>query len=318
MALFPEFPFPLNSVIVFLHRNCSVGCDGCSAGADMNPGRTWRAEQMKPFLAGLSAINAPGYAVWTGGEPFLTPELLLSAVRAAKEFGFQSEILTSAGIEPSSRILKLLGKISGTRLRISVDALHQRHVPLEMVARMADAARDNGLKVCFTVRDIPDMKPAAKLIQELRTMCPELFRPPRDSRFLHRIPHVAMDRGICRASLDGEFPLPELFCRNGFRDLVVGEDGNIYPCCGCVSFPARDLLVLGEAYQKGSQQQPFSIKINPLVQTLLSGGPSGLARAIGIHPHSICPPPLNHPCRLCYAIFNHYHERIRAVFGGQD
>ena len=315
MAGFHDFPFPMRSVIVFLHRNCTVGCDHCSARAVPDLSGGWHETQLKCLFKRLSDLHAPPYIVWTGGEPFLTPDLLRAAVITAGESGFHSEILTSGGILPPDFILDAIGSVPGTRLRISVDALHARHIPLECIARLAAAAEKSGMKVCFTLRDIPGLPPAADLLSRVGELIPGLFSRQRDSRFIHSIPHVPIqDPPSPGVPADPESPAPELPCRNGFQDLVVGEDRSLYPCCGAVSFADRDLLRLGYTRVRTGKDPPYSLVVPPLAELLQSRGPSGLAQALDRHPHSICSPPIEHPCRLCYALFRDCGNEIRNRF----
>jgi MoaA/NifB/PqqE/SkfB family radical SAM enzyme len=233
------------SLILFLNRRCTVGCAACSAGAlpgnmeELTP--AWLTGFFKKIKQEPPAFS--GYITWTGGEPFLSFDSLRRGIELASAAGYRSEILTGGqwfGERPAR--LEQLKDAGSFCLRISLDAEHQKQAPLSDVVSLIRRADALGMEVNFTLREIPGRNHSPRQsMEEIKTQLPEFYnRHHRRSRWLHWIPHIPF------GSKPGP-PYPDRTpCRMAFRDLVIGEDGLVYPCCGFFGSPSHHRFALGD------------------------------------------------------------------------
>jgi len=234
------------SLIIFLNRRCPVGCATCNADAqptnnvELNP--LWLAD----FFRKLRQEPLPfsGYILWTGGEPFYSFPSLMVGLDLAASAGYSSEILTSGiWFKSVPDYLSALAAPFKPRLRISLDAEHQEQVPVSLLISLIREAVALGLEVNFTLREIPgrlENSPRQSL-EIIKQQLPRFYAENMlRSRWLHVIPHFPLTD-----------PKPQsvarLSCRMAFRDLVIGEDGLVYPCCGFFSLPAQQRPIVGNA-----------------------------------------------------------------------
>jgi organic radical activating enzyme len=234
------------SLILFLNRRCTTGCATCNA--DAQPGNR---EELSPgwltaFFNKVARAPLPfsGYITWTGGEPFLSFRSLRTGIKLASAAGFHSEILTGGGwFSARPLYLEQLMDVGKPVLRISLDAEHQGRVPLPQVVSLIRAALALDLEVNFTLRDIPGRSPSPlRSIEEIKQQLPRFFRDNHQrSRWIHYIPHMPVKGGLVGSHQPARQP-----CRLAFRDLVIGEDGLAYPCCGFFGLPLHRKLALGD------------------------------------------------------------------------
>jgi organic radical activating enzyme len=252
------------SLIVFLNRRCAVGCATCNA--DARPGnkgelsRSWLAE----FFPRLEALEFSGYIVWTGGEPFLSLDTLEWGISAASDAGYHSEILTSAiWFDSHPRWLDRIAAYDNVSIRISLDAEHQEAVPMSRVISFIRRAYRLRLEVDFTLREIPGRDDFInRCIEEIKKELPEFYRHNhRRSRWLHRMPHIPLGEPV---SCESGTQASQKKCKLVFRDMVIGEDGLVYPCCGLFTLPFYRELAIGDPLIEPwdvltSRQQEFSV-----------------------------------------------------------
>jgi len=265
-------------VIIFLNRRCTVGCASCNAGA----GSGNRGELSKEWLSGFfgklkaGGLKFPGYIVWTGGEPFLSIDVLQWGVSLASGMGFHSEILTGgnwfAG-HPGWLELVAAGNVS---LRISLDAEHQETVPISCVIALTRKALELQLEVNYTLREIPGREGAVKrYIDEIENALPEFYRGNKGrSRWLHYMPHIPISKSASRSGFSGAVSFKP--CKLVFRDLVIGNDGLVYPCCGLFSLPFYQKLAIGDPLKESWEELTVRQRELPLFQALKKNGPCHL------------------------------------------
>lgn len=179
------------------------------------------------------------YVIWTGGEPFENFTALEYGISIAAKKGFRSEVLSSGywfGKAPER-----LGRLAGQgffSLRISLDREHIDFTGEDLILRLTEACIGRKVDLNFTIRNIPgDNESADDLLEMIKRKFPDYSEQRRnDPRWIHRIPHVPVDDSDIYESEKGSF-LSGSGCKMVFRDLVVGWDGNVYPCCGVFSLP---------------------------------------------------------------------------------
>ncbi|MGE5342593.1 MAG: hypothetical protein ACM3SY_14045 [Candidatus Omnitrophota bacterium] len=237
---------------IFVNRRCFTGCASCSAGASPTNTDELSIAWLQAFFQNVKDLTFPGYIIWTGGEPFLSIDSLDAGLKLASEAGYHSEILT--GGEWFATHPEYLNRLSGYRrlsLRISIDAEHQARVPVSQLIDLIRDALTLNLEVNFTRRDIPGVDSIRLSFEAISRALPEFYLANyKRSRWIHSIPHIPFDNPLDKASEVSEISKIKSTksCPMAFRDLIIGEDGLIYPCCGLFRLPIgkRQQLALGD------------------------------------------------------------------------
>lgn len=122
--------FRLGLIVTY---RCNAECRHCFF--ESSP----RREEVISLELGIKAIDeAAGLgAEWvslTGGEPFLEPELVSSFIKYASESGLKTEIVSNGYwgtcFQEATRILEPLKDVGLNALNLSIDDLHQEHIPV--------------------------------------------------------------------------------------------------------------------------------------------------------------------------------------------
>jgi MoaA/NifB/PqqE/SkfB family radical SAM enzyme len=129
----------IRSMLISITESCNVGCDHCGfkgtpRNREVSPIKLchW-LEEIKKF--GVNSIT------FTGGEPFGRLELLKIGVSKACELGLNAAVFTGCFWGKSlSRAKAILEQLQGlTRLYLSTDKYHQKHIPLQNVKNVINA-----------------------------------------------------------------------------------------------------------------------------------------------------------------------------------
>ena len=221
-----------SQIVFFLNRACPVGCETCNASASGSSGDALTIDRIRLVLDRLEGRpEISRYIVWTGGEPFDSIEVLSSGIRAAEQRGYRSEILSSGyWFDSDPGRLDLISKCRNLTIRLSLDADHQGAIPLELIRRLASEIQSRGIRLGYTLRDIPGRQPGIGFFRHFIHDHLEMGSPGdrARSRFVHVVPTVLP--GGHPSSPGGSGLNPEK-CRLWMKDLVIGEDGGWYPCC---------------------------------------------------------------------------------------
>ena len=143
----------LNRIEFVVTYRCTGSCAHCSLGDKLNrPGDRShvRPEAAADMIERLSRLFPIASVMTFGGEPLLCPEVTAAIHRAAAHCGVGARQLITNGYftKDENRIREVAGllKASGVNdLLISVDAFHQRTIPLDAVRRFAESAKQAGI-----------------------------------------------------------------------------------------------------------------------------------------------------------------------------
>lgn len=309
------------SLIIFLNRRCHVDCVSCNVNANPGNKKELTSQWLESFFIKTADLNFSGYILWTGGEPFLSGNALKTGITIASQMGYHSEILTSAGwYGAHPEWLEQLPANKNLSLRISLDSEHQEKVPLSRVIAFIRRAWERSIEINFTLRETPgQQEPINRYIEEIKKQLPEFFlHNHQRSRWIHYIPHIPISPGGCSSSTtcinwsgSHKYRQP---CSMAFRDLVIGEGGLVYPCCGLFGFPFHRQLTIGDP-MKNSWESLVSRQLNhPLFRLLKEKGPYGICRELKLEPEKWGWPPFQSPCHLCMALFKRMGEKILKHF----
>ncbi len=328
------------NLIIFLNRRCPVGCASCNVGATARQEEERAPAWLEKFFQRTDDLTFSGYVLWTGGEPFLSLQSLEKGIGLAQSRGYTSEILTSGCWYTSrnSSLQRLLSAVApagmltrkngtgGFSIRISVDAEHRDSVPLERVMALAKSALELNIETNFTLREIPgrgDFLP--EFLEVVKGELPEFYeRNHCRSRWLHYLPHIPIEAGgacgSCGIGKDegngkerekGRWRSP---CKLGFRDIVVGADGLVYPCCGFFSIPGFANLAVGDPLVDSWEALGQRYTKKTLFRVLKEKGPYGICRQLKLSPETWGWPVFEAPCQLCLALFREYGDQVFRQF----
>lgn len=300
------------NLIFFLNRRCHVGCASCNAAASAHNRAELSPQWLETFFNGIHDLEFSGYIIWTGGEPFLSFEALQKGISLACQKGFHSEILTGgAWFREEPGTLETLAAAGDFSLRISLDAEHQDRVPLPLIISLIKRALELGIEVNFTLRKIPGREESmVDFPAEIKKQLPEFYRENRSrSRWLHYIPHMPVSPRKNRSAVELKQKWRKA-CQMGFRDLVIGEDGLVYPCCGLFGIPGHERLAIGDPLIESLEALENRQRNDPLFQVLRDKGPYGICRELGLTPEIWNWPAYESPCHLCLALFHQYGDCV--------
>jgi organic radical activating enzyme len=316
------------NVIIFLNRRCTVGCASCSAAAAAGNttelSNAWLTEFFNKI--GENNLEFSGCIIWTGGEPFLSFAALQTGIALAAVSGYRSEILTGgAWFADRPEYLDKLTAAGNYSLRISLDAEHQEKVPLHLVFSLIRQALKQNIKIDFTLRHIPGRRETIDYYKnEIKKALPEFYRENSiHSRWLHVIPHIPPAHagleninclGMSAANSSQENRKWQKACSQGFRDLVIGEDGFVYPCCGLFSLACYPRLRVGHPLRDTWYSLANNYKNNPLFRALKEKGPFHICRELGFQPETWSGSPYRTACALCLDLFNRNAQQALAFY----
>jgi hypothetical protein len=306
------------SVIIFLNRRCTVGCASCSAGALPGNSGELTTQWLSCFFRKIEKTGFPKYIIWTGGEPFLSIDSLQHGISLASSANYHSEILTSGSwFDSHPGWLELLKASRNISLRISLDTEHQEKVSISLIIALIRKALELHVEVNFTLREIPGLPPSPTLyIDRIKKELPGFYRQNCNrSRWIHYIPHIPVKEinPVYRGMKTGPYRKP---CSMISRDLVIGEDGMVYPCCGFFSLPVtqRKALQIGDPIKESWETLSSRQANNSLFGTLKEKGPYGICKELNIKlnikPGSMEPGPFQNICHLCLALLDQNGERV--------
>ncbi|MGC8849652.1 MAG: radical SAM/SPASM domain-containing protein, partial [Candidatus Bathyarchaeia archaeon] len=289
---------------LIITERCNAACSHCWFNSGPDRGREMSFEEAKGYIDQAREIPSIRHISFTGGEPFLLPEMLVRLVRYASDMGFYTECVTNsfwASTESSAE--KMLRRLMDSGLEVinlSVDDFHQRQIPFERVLNSYRAARRLGLKVvlmCVTSRSS-------------RIRIEEVKRMLRDEE-IHiigrgeprRYPQViAMEMGFVPAGRGAEIPEEEWLKGDGpleggcswvLRDIAVAPGGRVLPCCSAAG--AIENLSIGNAGVKRLGDILEDAWRMPLFKLLSVRGPLGLMDRVEHKPKAYV-----NKCHLCY------------------
>lgn len=238
-------PFRPDEVIFCPTARCNLSCAHCVPGFSRG---TLSAAAAMRFLAGCRRAGI-GRVGFSGGEPFLAPDLLVRLIRAAVREGLAFDRIMTNGVWWPRRAAcaKTLGRIARAgydgSIAVSVDAFHRQD--LRKVAAFVDLAistwrRPDIVSIAYTggVRESRThailRRLAAALGASVKTFgCANtaIVSPGLFIRLLRiDLSPVGRARAL-KDPWDGKW-FREDRCAGPGNVLFVGADGAVKPCCG--------------------------------------------------------------------------------------
>ena len=308
-----------NVLVLNYTMACPLTCDFCCYGC--HPGR---AEKMPLDLALSLVAQAAEMKVFssvgfTGGEPMLFFEELLTIGTTLLEFKLPFSIATAGHWattpERSRRIVNELADRGLRSFHISHDPSHEKFVPSNYVVNAARAASERRIATCIVGTFYSSS-------ESLAARLPELIDLPRVTLIDKFVAQVgrATKKEIPQHSHAVNSELNSFRCyRSTYHDITVFYDGMAYPCCSTFN-RATPGIILGNAF-KDSLRKLWERAEGSLMFRVMKG--EGFPRMYEIirefDPELYLQLPSADsvgPCHLCSSLFQKPEttERVSAVF----
>jgi radical SAM protein with 4Fe4S-binding SPASM domain len=209
---------------------------------------------------------------FTGGEPFLEPELLLKLVEYANRHGLQTEIVSNGywatSPEIAEKILKPLSANGLDVINLSLDDYHSEFIPVKHVKNAYHAALKQGLKIVIMTATQKNSKITSeaihKLLDDSKIQVLGKSRVREPNSLLIETPTTPIGRGESIKELDYKL-ISEVKCGEVLKDIGVGPNGDVYPCCGPLAIKKTlgNILELSlESILKEARKDPIYASIN--------------------------------------------------------
>jgi MoaA/NifB/PqqE/SkfB family radical SAM enzyme len=228
---------------------------------------------------------------FTGGEPFLLPELMNELVGYAAEKGLRTECVTNCSwAETKKKAEENLETLKGSGLdvlNVSADDFHQRFVPLGNVRNGLEAARSLGIRT--VIMSTARKGSALRLSEIVRKLGPEEIKILKDEKPMEEDSAIALESAFIPVGRGAELPREEWLigmnpiegpCRLVLRDIGIDPDGELLACCSAASIQTRGRP--GNVDEKGLRELLADAWDQPLFRCIAEEGPSSLADSLGI------------------------------------
>ena len=240
------------------------------------------------ILEACSRLEDVPVVSFSGGEPFVEPDLLRALVEKASRLGVDCEVVSSAAwAVDEERARSALAELSALGLKtfcLSYDQFHEPFVPAARVCAAITAALEQDLGVVINFAAAPGSSETAERWLRSRLRLPETvwarcrvnsFRAARVGRGLAELP---FPDAYSEESLGG--------CSNCGEAVAISPRGLLYACCGgALGVEAEDsLFVLDDLAGQSVPEIAAALRHvsgDTLVQLLAQAGPHGLLQILG-------------------------------------
>jgi MoaA/NifB/PqqE/SkfB family radical SAM enzyme len=268
---------------------------------------------------------------FTGGEPFLYPEFVLTLTRRAAELGFRFDKVISNGVwyedEPHlESVLRDLARagFSG-KLGLSVDKFHGSHT--EKAASFCRVARrvfnrDNIISLSYASRH-PDqgLEPVRHLARALDAVLDwsdllgRYLLVSRELTLVLNWNHLAPVERAERFSgaWDGTW-FEEDYCEGPGQALIVTPRGEVKPCCGFAS--DLDQLTIGNIHHDSVRSIIRRARRHPYVGKVFREGLTAIRAEIQTRDPRALPAATSNHCFFCWYVLSKNLVNLPAGAGG--
>lgn len=295
---------------LLLTERCNIACRHCWFDSGPDKTATMTLQEARGYIDHAREVPTLKWISFTGGEPFLLPEILLDLVGYSSERGLLTECVTNCfWAETEERAAAILGRLVDAGLdviNISCDDFHQRHIPFDSVRNCYRAARSLGLKT--VIMCAPSRSSALRIAKIAEMLGGDGIHIMGDGEPESLVSALAVETGfvpIGRAAsipseewLVGESPVDGP-CRKVIRDVGIAPGGRVLPCCSAASLVEN--VTLGNAGKRKLIRLIEEAGRRPVFKALTTVGPAGLAERLGIMEIGR----FVSRCHLCYEVLTY-------------
>ena len=294
---------------------CNLACPHCCVPIEW-PDRLAIPTAMR-FLeqAHAAGIHTLGF---TGGEPFLYPEFVVSLTARAARLGFRFDKIMTNGVwhrdaaHARSILINLRDAGFTGKVGLSVDKFHGMDIAkLAEFCRVTRAVfdRDTILSLSYASR-APD-----KGLEPIRRLADALDGVVEWSAVLGRyllvnddltmtacwnhLATVERAEGLPGDAWDGQW-FAEDYCEGPGQALIVNPKGEVKPCCGFAS--DLDQLTIGNIHTDSVEAVIAAGRAHPVVGTIFSQGLTAVRDAILASDPNALPGATSNHCYFCWYV----------------
>jgi MoaA/NifB/PqqE/SkfB family radical SAM enzyme len=291
---------------LLITERCNIECSHC--WFESGPERMGRMtlEEASSYIDQAREIPTVEWISFTGGEPFLLPDMLKDLIGYASDRGLRTECVTNCfWAESEERALGLLQRLEGAGLdaiNISADDFHQRHIPFERVKNCYSAASRLGLKtviMCAAARSS-----SLRIKDVIQGLGDEGIHDIRDGKPRTPVSALAVETGFVPVGRASDIPEEEWLigdgpvegpCGDFLRDIGISPSGDVLPCCSAAGIVEG--AILGNAKERKLTEIIEEAIDYPLFWTLSTEGPYTLAERLGLMNKGYV-----NRCHLCHVV----------------
>jgi pyruvate-formate lyase-activating enzyme len=287
--------FQPETVVIQLTTQCDFRCDHCMFTCGPAGGQVLDAQTFMACIRGALQAGA-GAVSFSGGEPFLHPELLLSGIRYAHDLGLEVQAVTNSGWASTplhrDRIVAQLARAGLTSLAISYDIFHQPFVDRHTIADLIHRLKEVKIQpiISCVLSACPGNVEVLRFIAGLET--PVMFS------LLHQMGRAKQ----LPASYFKLSPKHLEVCRRVNSPIIL-VDGTLTICCGFsdiagegVSIPPA--AILGNVHDRDIYSILCETAL-PLRTVLANYSLNTLFAMSGAVGQGVCLEDFHHPCEIC-------------------
>ncbi|WP_460058742.1 radical SAM protein [Pseudolactococcus yaeyamensis] len=302
---------PYKTLAFTLFSKCNAACSMCCF--ECSPQRIEKLDvaRVKEYIDEAAEIDEITTISFTGGEPFLKYNLLLDLVKYAAATGKRVTTISNGFWATSKEIAtERLAELKANGLQhlsTSHDFFHKEFIKTEYVANLLSAAGSLGVPSTLAIVKTKE--------QDIGSILDELGNSVYPTA-IEIVPCLPAG-GACRNFPSDSFDRTLASDTKGMRciysgNIVVGFDGNIYPCCSQVIFETG--LVIGNYKELSLTEALVKVKKNGLLYLLrnrdLSLFSEFAKEKLGID----IPDKIVNPCELCALMFRKENLEEYKVF----
>jgi radical SAM protein with 4Fe4S-binding SPASM domain len=302
---------------------CNLSCPHCCVPIE------WTDRlAIPPALRFLEQAHAAGIRTlgFTGGEPFLYPEFVLTLCRRAAELGFRFDKIMTNGLwfQDEPHLVGTLTALAETgfagRLGLSVDKFHfedpgsprgqptvsrlvhfcrvaRQVFPCDTILALSYASRhpDSGLEpVRELARHLGGVVEWSELLGRHLLVTPDLTMT---LNWNHLAPVERAERFT--GGWDGTW-FAEDYCEGPGQALIVNPKGEVKPCCGFAS--DLDQLTIGNIHTDSVQQVIQQGREHPYVGKVFREGLTAIRDEILARDPAALPAATSNHCYFCWFV----------------
>lgn len=218
-----------SALSIIMTQRCNAACEICCEECSPQKSATLTAGEIHTAIRQAAETDGIREICFTGGEPFLVPELLFEGLECAAGYGLKTSVYTNGfwgADESRARTWAKRMKDAGVRkVSYSSDAWHQKYVPFSSLGTAMRSTREAGMENELSVmetRSSGNWKRAKEMI-------------PEELAGAKAFVHPALPAGrACEAM--GEADTMKLFSPDRMGCIfdgmaALGFDGYYYLCC---------------------------------------------------------------------------------------
>ena len=290
-----------SKVSISLTKKCNIACEHCMPESGPEQRRLLEVARLLGWIEKLADFGTT-YLAFTGGEPFIVPDLLSAGSDLAAQRGMTVSVMTNAfwakTVELGEARLRQFPALR--RIGISTDRFHWKHVPIEYVRNAIDACRSQGrtvmVRAAYTASASEEVN---EVLEQLET-----HRSRLDAFEAQPVIRIGRARSTLKERQFFDMG------RDAFGPCAVADtptiddQGNIFACCGPSMYMGRSSrLCLGNIDLEDVPTIASRAESNLALQMVRTLGPGRLLGELEARVPGQSPGGSNHMCDLCQRCF---------------